>query len=101
MMVSKITNAVYWTTNTHLPSQILHVLTPEFRWRTTVLTMHKISVDDTDASINYAGGNWVSRVGSTRQWGGGTVHSTTSAGAAATFRFKGPSSIQALIFPAI
>jgi len=62
-MVSKITNAVYWTTNTHLPSQILHVLTPEFRWRTTVLTMHKISVDDTDASINYAGGNWFLALG--------------------------------------
>jgi len=63
--------------------------------------MHKIDVDDTDASISYAGGNWQLVVGSTRQWGGGTVHSTTSAGATATFRFKGPSSIQLLTFPAI
>ncbi|PPQ69902.1 hypothetical protein CVT26_014165 [Gymnopilus dilepis] len=47
-----------------------------------------VNVDDTDSSIRYSG-DWDEIVGSTRQWGAGTVHSTSQRGASATITFTG------------
>ncbi|KAJ2913985.1 hypothetical protein MD484_g6421, partial [Candolleomyces efflorescens] len=45
-------------------------------------------IDDDSSYIAYSG-SWELIRGSTRQWGGGTVHSTAQVGATATFRFRG------------
>lgn len=45
------------------------------------------TIDDTDSSISYSSG-WALLQGSTRQWNG-TVHSTSTVGATATFSFRG------------
>ncbi|EDR06514.1 uncharacterized protein LACBIDRAFT_328717 [Laccaria bicolor S238N-H82] len=45
------------------------------------------TIDDTDSSIGYSSG-WALLQGSTRQWNG-TVHSTSTVGATATFSFRG------------
>ncbi|KDR65871.1 hypothetical protein GALMADRAFT_148356 [Galerina marginata CBS 339.88] len=50
--------------------------------------MSVIQVDDVDPSIIYSGA-WQSIVSSTRQWGVGTVHTTTEGGASATITFRG------------
>ncbi|KDR79685.1 hypothetical protein GALMADRAFT_223786 [Galerina marginata CBS 339.88] len=47
-----------------------------------------VDIDDVDPSIVYSG-SWQASVGSTRQWGGGTIHSTTQNGASATISFRG------------
>ncbi|KDR84691.1 hypothetical protein GALMADRAFT_133934 [Galerina marginata CBS 339.88] len=47
-----------------------------------------MDIDDVDPSIVYSG-SWQASVGSMRQWGGGTIHSTTQNGASATLSFRG------------
>ncbi|KAF8883189.1 hypothetical protein CPB84DRAFT_1750737 [Gymnopilus junonius] len=49
---------------------------------------NQVIIDDIDSAITYSGG-WQEIEGSTRQWGGGTVHSTTQQGASASISFSG------------